>query len=130
MTDRERNAWIAEHVMDWKRQDPFETTCALWFEHPDHGTMFTTDKCDVSNFRCFSFVDDLNLCREAEVKIGAMGLAADYILILLDPEYIQENRLAFPGAETMFKMVTATARQRCEAMYAIRDLIAKVRESE
>lgn len=113
LTDRELDAWVAEHVFRHLIHKPNPD---LWYEDsPFEGEPATR--------LLRKFTQDRNACAQAEAKIVEMRLAEECVMALIDPEYVQENRLTFPTVKQIFGLVTASARQRCEAMWLIREKI-------
>ncbi len=99
MTDDELNLWVARHLTGF----PELTATRL------------------------PYCSDLNVCASAEAKIRELGLQDEYVPHLAS--------ICFPGEGEdnwflyCFGLSTATARQRCEAMFAIRDQIEKARDA-
>ncbi len=110
MTDRELDAWIAEHVMGWTAED------VVWSLTSCH--VNTGEKCPY-------FSTDLNDTAQAEAKIAKMGRAVGEAYA----EAIREIYTDSPDCPNAYKEAAwagwATARQRCEAMYAIREHIER-----
>lgn len=139
MTDRELDAWIAEHVMRWRNCEP-ATKSRRW--------EFSAPCCDDNEYvvgiglspatrggkrflrrllPCYT--TDLNSCAQAELKIAAWQEGAKYpYLCALEKivlgHSVYDDR---PDARQELLLIIATARQRCEAMYVIRDEIEKAR---
>lgn len=103
MTDHELDAWIHENVRG------------------------VTDK----TYAVPEYTADLNDCAKAEEKIVNLGVDIGLLWVrnLLGVMYEHEPAGASyrPTWTMAWQLATATARQRCEAMHAIRDQIEKAR---
>lgn len=126
LIDGELDAWIAEHVMGWTPKG--YQLSAYWFDGAEHiaGEVFTDGSEPDSKFRHFSFCHDLNFSAQAEAKVRDMNLEQDYLLNLgvATVGYRFHDR---PDCDEFAAAVFATARQRCQAMYGIREQIEKAR---
>lgn len=116
LSDLDLDAWVAEHVMEWKPKG--KDLGAYWFEEADHipGPIFTDGSEPESKFRHFSFCHDLNFVARAEAVLTSMGEQAqkNYVEIL--------GRITANdpwGDRDEFELLTATARQRCEALWEV-----------
>lgn len=112
MTDYDLNAWIAEYVMGWEYQ-----TNPL-----GKGKIQQTVGDDALPHYCL----DLSAVAKAEEIILRLGLDSQYAEVLAE----QEKTLQGAVKSVRFALVTATARQRCEAMYTMRDYIASAKVTE
>jgi hypothetical protein len=143
MTNRELDAFIAEHVMgqtvkagwaymsegewhvtsgpygsgnnyvEWTRPQP------VWQEGPGW---------EIVAF----YSTNLNACARAEAKIAELGLAWEYVVTLLCglfPENPTVNNSPdnIKGAWWVKHAMYSTARQRCDAMYLMREHIEQAR---
>ncbi|KKN96739.1 hypothetical protein LCGC14_0163830 [marine sediment metagenome] len=119
MTDSELDAWVwnavfgVESVMignrAWKK-DENDPKGRAWVNAPT----------------CPLFTTDLNAAARAEAKIARMGIPARYWLSLRDV-ILSALGLKELTVRAKLAMVTATARERCEAMYAMREQIERAR---
>ena len=123
LSDRDLDAWVAEHVMGWKPKG--EDLGAIWFEKADYipGPVFTDGTEPESKFRKFTFCHDLNFVARAEAKIIEMGTEAqkNYVealerITVSDPPRNPSEPL---DQWDEFELLTATARQRCEALWEV-----------
>ena len=113
LTDRELDIWVAEHVMGW-------TTEGSHHPNPDEWEGWRDPEGQQGYCGVMAYAHYLDACAQAEVKIAEMKLIPDYIRIL-DHGYWDAKKnepVDFQKSSCM-----ATARQRCEAMYAIREKI-------
>lgn len=116
LTDRELDAFIAEKVMGWERHD--------WKNIPGEpviGVAYAWDLPDGKNRWDYFPTRDLNACHEAEKSLSGTK----------DEEYAHQLAKAavFPEAKFddmprilwfgLYNISTATARQRCEAMWEV-----------
>lgn len=115
LLDRELNAWIAEHLMGWT-QICFNESGAFY-----HGAHPNRPKFPWETIPVYSSA--LSLSRKAEEKIKKLEVQHDYIQNLasvLWPEDSEDSWFLY-----CFGLTTASARQRCEAMWATREEIEK-----
>jgi frataxin-like iron-binding protein CyaY len=96
MTPRERDAWIAEHVMGQKFRSEW---------HKQH------------NDTIYCYSTDISATMEAEEKIMQMdaNTRSKYVLNLIDLVKV-ENHSPFTADEIML-LIHASAADRCAAMY-------------
>lgn len=73
-------------------------------------------ECGHSTAPCYA--RQLDTCADAEEKIPELDLAYEYAQAL---KIVLGYEADEGGYHCEFACITATARQRCEAMYAIRD---------
>lgn len=100
LDDRELDAWIFEKIMGWVKQ-PTGDNGVEWYKDPSGSEGWNShDLDDVPQY-----TQDLNACREAEMKLDGV----DFFSYL--------HKLGYYKDGDMGKVVLATARQRCEAMY-------------
>lgn len=129
MTDRELDAWIAEHVMGWRNCEPNQNSRKWEFTDGDDEPYVkgiglcppSQDRRRFSRRQLPYYTTDLNACAQAQRKLAEKGLMREYdaSLWMIYWEPI-ESDVRFIGQYGVF---LATARQRCEAMYAIRKQI-------
>jgi len=133
MADVELNARIAESV-GWKwfgRSDEHESICWLlrpdWLERPGTGPValdterkrpaFKTEKqWAFATHKVPHYTESLDACHATENRLVEMGLAADYLLCVVDVarRASAEDNMRHP---LRWYEVHATARQRAEAIY-------------
>jgi len=116
----EYNQFVAEHVMQWEF-DANPHGWRLW--HPygrGRGESIGDDHLP-------DFCHSRDAVAQAEVKIAEMGLCDEYMDELIRAASELEGP-QWGNYSLDFKMAHATAKMRCEAMYAIRDHIDRVRE--
>lgn len=129
LPDRELDAFVAEHIMGqtvkpgWAMMVPEDgwLVCSAPRDSDDEGWIVKHPiradghRWDVVDF----YSTDLNACAKAEAKIAEMGLCGDYTSPLWQMYWDQRALKDIDHASAYM----ATARQRCEAMYLIRDQI-------
>lgn len=114
----DRNRFVAEHVMRWEfNENPHGWR--LWFPHgrANAGSIEDDNLPDFFNSR--------DACAQAEAKIAEMGLRCDFVDALFAVVMPDAEEDEFNTTLGRFKTATASARERCEAMYAIREHIVK-----
>ena len=145
MTNRELDAWIAAHVMGWRNCQP-DTQSYKWefgdVEPYVMGIGLSPEPC---YGRCFSrqplpfYTTDLNACALAEAKIAEMGYAdgwpvyshyGDALMDFAEAKFPEGDLAEIAPRSGAFYLATLTARQRCDAMYAIREHIRRTRCKE
>jgi len=132
MTDQELNTWIATHIMGWELlpfnwyhgfecgYDENEITKQLgddnkiWFVKGKDDCAFYAEYDGPMGDRAFSPTKDLNACREAEMKMEEYQ-RKHYEGVM---SALSKKKFMDPKAGS-FWMMTATARQRCEAIYKV-----------
>jgi hypothetical protein len=109
MTPRERDAWIAEHVMGWTKERTEEN---VWFE-PISRLWKPLDH--ITNLPYY--FADISAAMRAEEKIMQMdaNTRSKYVLNLIDLVKV-ENHSPFTADEIML-LIHASAADRCAAMY-------------
>lgn len=107
MTDRELDAWISEHMMGWT----YEKLGDFIFWKDQEGYW---QHCNPR------YTQDLNACREAEIKLTNTDIENKYWASL---SRILLGTHAFKSNKELYKLFTATARQRCEAMWEVLEKI-------
>ena len=132
LTDRELDGWVAEHVMRWTEEDEYVfvedveggTRELLAYDEPLRGQE-PRGTC-----RTWSPTNNLNACAQAEVKINEdWKLSQAYTWSLMKALKTHMGMTDRPASPFAFSwsglelVRSATARQRCEALWLIREQI-------
>ncbi len=122
MTTYELNAWVAEYVMGWEyKENPHGWR--LWFPLGKDVIAQKTIEDDLLP----SFSTDRNFCAQAVAKIEEMALEGLYAETLVNAVMAKEKHYPDLSWITEWFGIKANPRQRCEAMYAIREQIVAAR---
>lgn len=123
----ERNIWIGEAVLGWEltrdklHNHVWKTGIMCKADHGNPDFEMTIHWAD----RSVDFWNSLDAVAHAEKKIAEMAFRQEYIVALIDILWPGEKPVPFGQVE--FGVATATPRQRCLAMYVLRDKIEAIR---
>jgi len=138
MTDRELDAWVAENIMGWellpfnhyhsRNRYNFDDPPKEWFPKGDTISTPYSEKNGPMGEKAFAPTQDLNACNEAEMKLYQMPakevhpagyrpwrVYVEHFADQTEGIYTNEYEPSWE-AFGLWKLMTATARQRCEAM--------------
>ena len=117
MEDRELDAWIAENVMEWGISQ--ETDIMPYNDLGDTRKYYVSKSLEKKgiayskmDYPTWSPTQDLNACREAEMKLDSDKRKA-YERVMFDDALEQFDSVA----EARFFMMTRPAKERCEGMH-------------